>query len=353
MSCLAEEKLSDSALILRRVTDVKTGSEVCGRPSVSVVIPAYRNHATIAETLESVFAQTFRAFEVVVVNDGSPETAELRTALEPFLDRIIYAEQENKGAAAARNAGIALSRGDCIAFIDADDIWLPDFLESQMATMHERALDMVHCDALLFGEPLYSGRLFSYSSPSLPEATLIGMIETKCNIVTSATVVGRKTLERSGLFDIFLRNTEDFDLWFRIIASGARVGYSPKVLVKYRVETTGLSGSTVDRTRRSLEAMELVRAKHTLSDAEVAAFDSRMRILRAEHEVETGKSLVVERRFKEAADALAAANRHFRKAKISLMILVLRTVPSFAPAIFRLFRPSEYAFVSVTERKNG
>ena len=92
---------------------------------VSVVIPAYNVGNLIAQTLDSVFAQRYRNFEVVVVNDGSPDTPALEAALAPFRDRITYVVQENAGPSAARNAGIEHSRGDLIAFLDGDDIWLP------------------------------------------------------------------------------------------------------------------------------------------------------------------------------------------------------------------------------------
>src|SRR5580658_5003046 len=87
-------------------------------PKVSVIIPAYKTAAFVAETLNSVFGQTFRNFEVIVINDGSPDTAELEVALQPYRDRIRYIKQENKGLPGARNVGIGLARGELLAFVD-------------------------------------------------------------------------------------------------------------------------------------------------------------------------------------------------------------------------------------------
>src|SRR5258705_13769750 len=100
---------------------------------VSVVIPAFNVGDFIAQALDSVLAQKYRHFEIVVVNDGSPDTPVLEAALAPYRDRITYISQENAGPSAARNAGVERCRGDLIAFLDGDDIWLPDCLTEQVA----------------------------------------------------------------------------------------------------------------------------------------------------------------------------------------------------------------------------
>src|SRR5262245_30917070 len=106
-------------------------------PSVSVIIPAFRAAKYIGETLRSVLAQTFKDYEIIVVNDGSPDAVELESALEPFRDQIVYLVQLNFGAGAARNTGIRAARGKFLAFVDADDSWEPLFLEEQMSFLKE------------------------------------------------------------------------------------------------------------------------------------------------------------------------------------------------------------------------
>src|ERR1017187_357681 len=96
-------------------------------PTVSVVIPAYNTAPFITEALESVFAQTFRSFEVIVINDGSPDVVELEQAITPYREQILYLQQENRGLAGARNTGIHHARGKYVAFLDSDDCWLPDY----------------------------------------------------------------------------------------------------------------------------------------------------------------------------------------------------------------------------------
>ena len=94
-------------------------------PLISVIVPAYQAAQFIAATLDSILAQTFRNFELIVVNDGSPDSEDLEKVLEPYRSRIIYLRQENQGLAGARNTGIRASRGEYIAPLDADDLWAP------------------------------------------------------------------------------------------------------------------------------------------------------------------------------------------------------------------------------------
>ena len=111
------------------MSDRPVPTPVDSSPLVSIIIPAYNVAPFIVSALESVFAQTVKDFEVIVVNDGSVDSLELETAIAPFRDRIQYLVQENRGPSAARNAGIRRARGEFVAFLDADDSLLPHFLE--------------------------------------------------------------------------------------------------------------------------------------------------------------------------------------------------------------------------------
>src|SRR5271170_3450676 len=100
--------------------------------AVSVVIPTYNHRDFVVEALESVFAQTFTDYEVIVVNDGSPD--DTAAVLRPYIEsgRIRYIEQENRGQAGARNRGLAEARGEFVAYLDDDDLWLRDKLAWQV-----------------------------------------------------------------------------------------------------------------------------------------------------------------------------------------------------------------------------
>ncbi len=156
-------------------------------PAVTVVIPAYMAAPFIAETIGSVLAQTFGDFEVVV-NDGSPDTEELERALEPFRDSMVYLCQENAGPSTARNRGIRQSRGEWIALLDSDDLWDPQFLESQMAFLYRHPnVDLVYADALVMGDPPLAGKTFMSNCPSEGEVTVESLIRARCTVVTSTT----------------------------------------------------------------------------------------------------------------------------------------------------------------------
>src|SRR5213080_1671301 len=129
-------------------------------PRVSIIIPAYNVASYIGETLASVFAQTFTNYEVIVINDGSPDTEELERALEPYFDRISYLKQENLGAGAARNEGLRAAQGEFIAFLDADDLWLPNYLEEQLKFIRANDFDLVCADAMHFGDSPLAGRTY-------------------------------------------------------------------------------------------------------------------------------------------------------------------------------------------------
>src|SRR3990170_2838516 len=99
-------------------------------PKVSVIIPTYNREKYIVETLQSVFAQTFTDYEVIVIDDGSTDnTADV---LRPYLDRIVYIRKPNGGQGSARNVGIKVAKGEYIAFLDSDDLWMPEKLELQV-----------------------------------------------------------------------------------------------------------------------------------------------------------------------------------------------------------------------------
>src|SRR5215471_7095493 len=97
-------------------------------PSVSVVMPAYLAADYIGVALESVFNQTFQDYEVIVVNDGSPDCDNLEKVLAPYQDRITYIKQSNGGCSSARNRGLSVARGHWVAFLDTDDYWEPEYL---------------------------------------------------------------------------------------------------------------------------------------------------------------------------------------------------------------------------------
>jgi len=186
-------------------------------PKVSVIIPAYNVMKYLPETLETLFRQTFRDFEVVIVNDGSSDGIE-NWATQVTDPRLKLISQENRGATGARNTGIAHAQGDYIAFLDADDLWEPTKLAKQVTILDENAeVGLVYTWVALTDEQgNLTGRLFK----PIAEGDVWCQL-TEHNIVEcgSVALVRRACFETVGVFDCNLRSfVEDWDMWLRIAA---------------------------------------------------------------------------------------------------------------------------------------
>ncbi|MBE9188820.1 glycosyltransferase family 2 protein [Gloeocapsopsis crepidinum LEGE 06123] len=186
-------------------------------PKVSVIIPAYNAMTFLPETLDSVFSQTFIDFEVIVVNDGSSDNIK-QWASEITDLRFKLVSQENQGLSGARNTGIALTQGEYVAFLDADDLWEPTKLEKQVKSLDENPeASLVYTWTTLInakGKPL--GKILAnYIEGDVWQEL------TKHNIVEcgSVAMVRRHCFETVGNFDRNLGSyVEDWDMWLRIAA---------------------------------------------------------------------------------------------------------------------------------------
>ena len=297
-------------------------------PSVSVIIPAYNAAQYIGETLESVCAQTYKDFETIVVNDGSPDTEELERALAPYMSRIRYLKQENRGPSGARNLAILQSRAPFIALIDSDDLWLPTYLAEQMKVLDEDPqCDLVYCDALLFGDSPLAGRTFMQQSPSSGEATFENILRERCTIITSCVVARREALIAAGLFDENFYHSEDFDLWLRLAFGGGRIGYQKQVLAKHRLHSASLSSGSGSLVKGELRVHEKLMRALPLSSSQLEMVASQMKLRRAELDLGNGKQQFVARQYDEATKSLKRANDFYRSRKLRFALLGLRAAP--------------------------
>jgi glycosyltransferase involved in cell wall biosynthesis len=202
-------------------------------------MPAFNAGRHIAESVESVQGQTFGGWELVVVDDGSTDdTAEVVVRLAAADARVRYVRRANGGQAAARNTGLAEARGPLVAFLDADDLWLPEKLAAQLAVLEETGVDLVYTDGYIFSAD-------GAESPEdrfhiLPgEARGVEMFRTlfaSNRIGTLSVLVKRGALDSVGLFDEnrAYQNCEDYDLWMRLARSGASFYGMPEKLMRYR-----------------------------------------------------------------------------------------------------------------------
>ena len=324
----------------------RTGSNVSTRlPRVSIIIPAYNSAEYIAETLNSAVKQRFREHEIIVVNDGSPDTKEFEFAIGPHLENIIYIRQRNAGAGVARNTGIEHARGDIIAFLDADDVWMPDFLPSQLVFLERNGYDMVYCDALLFGMQSAYRRTFMETAPSAGEANFDSILDLRCNVITSGTMARKKSIVEAGSFESERVRAHDFHLWLRMAKNGAKIGYQRKQLLKYRVHLDSLSGDAISRAERERDAFERVGRTIEMTEEQQAIVKKRIAELEADLAVEHGKALLLNGNFREAEAAFRAANSYRRSSKLAFVSLLTRVAPHMLLKFYRSNRSAEIALI--------
>lgn len=300
-------------------------------PRVSVIIPAYNTARLIAECLDSVFGQSFRDFEVIVVNDGSPDTPELEKVLQPYLDRIVYIKQVNKRAAGARNTAIARARGEFLAFLDSDDSWLPDHLASQMELFEaDPELDMVYADALLIGDVKRS-KSFMEQCPSEGPVSFGALVVERCQIPVSTVVARKSAIVRAGMFDESMARCDDYDMWLRTAFHGAKIAYSRTMQARLSSgRPDSLSQSSSKMTEAYWRILEKAEQTLPLNDADRTLVQTRATEIRAIYLVEEGKHQLHERRPEKARELFAEANRHLRLLKLRVAIRGLEVAPQAA-----------------------
>lgn len=208
-------------------------------PLVSIILPTYNCAAFLHYSIGSILLQTYDSYEIIVIDDGSTDNT--KKILNPFIQRIKYIRSEqNKGLPTARNIGIRSALGKYIAFIDADDIWLPEKLQTDIEYFKTHSeLSMVYSKHVNIDE---KGRVLDEASKRrLPSGNVFAELFSEQNfIITSSVVVRKEVFETTGLFDEQLFNCQDWDMWLRI-AFYFKVGGINTPLVKYRHNPHSLS----------------------------------------------------------------------------------------------------------------
>lgn len=188
-------------------------------PTVSVVISAYNAAWCVGRAVGSVQAQTFRDFELIVVDDGS--TDDTATILAAYGDSLRVVTKRNNGLSSARNAGIAAARGVYVAFLDADDWWLPLKLERQVALMRSRP-DLIFCSTAAQAVAPNGEKLGEWRCGSVAGSALESIFAANAFVAGSGSAVlaRRDAFARTGGFDETLRSLEDIDMWIRLSTLG-------------------------------------------------------------------------------------------------------------------------------------
>jgi glycosyltransferase involved in cell wall biosynthesis len=237
-------------------------------PRVSVIIPALNAEAHISQALDSVSAQTFGDWEIIVVDDGSRDrTAEVAEAHNS--NPIVLRKPVTGGAGAARNAAIAASSGELLALLDADDYWLEEYLEHQVALYdghggHARRVGIVTCDASILGHDGF--RPYTYMKyVQCPDAISLRRLLLSNPIYTSV-LTSRVAVEEAGGYANF--PAEDYDLWLRLVELGYRVVVGRRVLAVYRLGAASVSANPRRLARSEAQVYERALSRANLSPRE-------------------------------------------------------------------------------------
>lgn len=207
-------------------------------PQVSVIIPCYNGSDDVTGAIDCALAQTNCAAEVIVINDGSTDRS--AEVLDSYGDRIRAVHQSNKGLAATRNVGIELARGEWVAFLDHDDLWLPGKLASQLKIAADQNADVVYTNTENFGE---IDRIDTVRSDpnNMPSGDLFEALLMDNFFVVSSVIAKRSVLRSVGGFTESFSMVEDWDLWLRLAAQGCQFAPVREVQTRYRWRSGSMS----------------------------------------------------------------------------------------------------------------
>lgn len=227
---------------------------------VSVIIPTYNSADLIVDAIDSVLAQTYKDYEIIVVDDGS--TDNINEVIDSYDVSIKFTKQANAGAAVARNTGMQSACGEYIALLDADDIWLSSKLETQVAFLDNNSeVGMVCCDGFRWtppAKPSQGGRLSVLRGRPLQRPSLDIMF--KMHMINTSSVVFRKDLlKKTGYMNKALKHGQDFEFFLRL-ASLKPVAYIDSPLMAYRVHSANTTSFvTRENVRRRIRQHLLQR----------------------------------------------------------------------------------------------
>lgn len=259
-------------------------------PTFTVVMPAHDAARTIESAIRSVLQQTRPDFELVVVDDGSRDATRERVEAFADDDRVRLLAQAQSGPAAARNTAIRAGAGKLVSFLDADDLWLPTYLEEmERALRDDPDAGFAYTNAWVLDDP--PGRI--RRKPALwtqPESPLQDPHElllrlARRNFVYTAVTVRRSVLDEVGLFDERFSNGEDYELWLRIASHGYRAAQAGPRLAVHRDHADSLTSRKNDAVARAIELHRAIASEYadpevrSLSEAHVRTLEYELQRL--------------------------------------------------------------------------
>lgn len=229
-------------------------------PRISVIIPTYNCAAFLPETLESVFAQTYSDLEIILVDDGSTDNTP--TVVAPYLNRITYVRQKNGGLPAARNTGIRAAKGELIALLDADDLWIVDKLKRQLPRFGDAEVGIVYSD---FSVRYTDGRFqqsYLVNRPLASEGYVLENYIRSRFLFPSTMVIRQKCFEEFGLFDEEMLACEDIELFARICSRWKVARVDTPLVVRYE-GTHNITSNSRKINQYTILALQKVLARQS------------------------------------------------------------------------------------------
>lgn len=220
-----------------------------GRPRTTVLMPAYNSNGTIRESVESVLAQTVPDWELIVVDDASPErTADALEDLDD--DRIgIARHARNRNTSGARNTALLAARAPLVSQLDADDIWEPDYLEATLPRFNDQSIGLVYSNASLIGHP--AGLDDYIGDPALHPIDRFPRFAERNPIPALTATMRTDAVRDVGGYAPWLWSATDYHLYAKLIVAGWRFGYVPRKLARYRWPTGTAKSSQARRVERA------------------------------------------------------------------------------------------------------
>lgn len=242
-------------------------------PFVSVIIPTFNRAQVLGRALDSVFAQTFQNFEIVVVDDGSTdETPELLAA---YGSRVTVLAQANRGVSSARNRGIRASSGEYVAFLDSDDAWLPDKLTRQIAVLDQHPdIPLCHTEEIWIRRGVRVNQMKKHHKQG---GYIFPACLPFCVISPSSAMLRRAVFDEVGDFDESLPACEDYDLWLRITKTYPVIFISDPLIVKYGGHADQLSRMHWGLDRFRIRALEKLLQSGALNSEQYAQTVAELR----------------------------------------------------------------------------
>ena len=296
-------------------------------PAVSVIMPAYNVGAYIGAAIESALVQTFTDFEIVIVDDGSTDdTVSIAHRYAACDSRLRVSRKENGGISSTRNRAMTLARGEVFALLDSDDMWDPEYLESQISTLrNHQEVDIVTANARNLGGRQH-GQPARPWPDTRPHPDLIRMLGDEWAVFIMC-VFRREVYETIGDFDESLRTNEDYDYWLRAAAHGFRFWRNDRPLAQYRRRGDSLSASSLNMLEGILRVYEKTRPLLQGRPLELAELDAQVVRFETERLTAKARAAIASGDMQAAARYLDVLRGRRRDAGIAVAHFMARWTP--------------------------